>query len=110
MGVGVDGSPTTIVKTVLADAGFSCERNSWWLERARGRLAVSPWAGRARRRGGRRIRTRARGRMAAMLRTEEGRKRYKERKHLAEPPIGWLKEAMGFRQFSLRGLRKVTGG
>ncbi|MFO0874780.1 MAG: transposase [Phycisphaerales bacterium] len=51
----------------------------------------------------------ARGRMAAMLRTEEGRKRYKERKHLAEPPIGWLKEAMGFRQFSLRGLRKVTG-
>jgi hypothetical protein len=47
--------------------------------------------------------------MAARLKTDEGRARYKERKHLAEPPIGWLKEAMGFRQFSLRGLRKVRG-
>jgi transposase len=109
LGVGVDGSPTTIVKTVLADAGFSCERNLVALERREGTtgcLAVGR-EGKASRRPP--DPDSARGRMAAMLRTEEGRKRYKERKHLAEPPIGWLKEAMGFRQFSLRGLRKVTG-
>jgi transposase len=33
LGVGVDGSPTTIARTVLADAGFACERNLLALDR-----------------------------------------------------------------------------
>ena len=32
-----------------------------------------------------------------------------QRKHIAEPPFGWMKRGLGFRPFSLRGLRKVSG-
>ena len=28
---------------------------------------------------------------------------------MAEAPIGWIKEALGFRRFSVRGLNKVQG-
>jgi len=45
--------------------------------------------------------------MAAKLRTEAGRKAYARRKWLAEPPNGWIKHVLGFRQFSVRGLVKV---
>ena len=30
-------------------------------------------------------------------------------KHPAKAPIGWIKEALGFRRFSVRGLNKVQG-
>ena len=49
----------------------------------------------------------ARARMAGKLATGEGRRRYGRRKWQAEAPIGWIKEAMGFRRFSFRGLEKV---
>ena len=45
--------------------------------------------------------------MAAKLQTEEGRAAYRKRKWLAEPPNGWIKNVLGFRQFSLRGLHRV---
>ena len=45
--------------------------------------------------------------MAAKLQTDEGRKAYRKRKWIAEPPNGWIKSVLGFRQFSLRGLTKV---
>jgi transposase len=45
--------------------------------------------------------------MAAKLQTEAGRKAYARRKGLAEAPNGWIKHILGFRQFSLRGLKKV---
>jgi transposase len=48
-------------------------------------------------------------RMAKTLRSKRGRRKYERRKHLAEPPFGWIKQGLGFRQFSLRGLSKVTG-
>jgi len=47
--------------------------------------------------------------MAAKLTTPAGRAIYRLRKCTAEPAIGIIKEAMGFRQFSLRGLAKVSG-
>ena len=49
----------------------------------------------------------AKARMAAKLGTETGRRRYARRKWQAEAPIGWIKEALGFRRFSFRGLEKV---
>ena len=49
----------------------------------------------------------ARARMAARLATDEGRRQYARRKWQAEAPIGWIKEALGFRRFSFRGLEKV---
>jgi transposase len=51
-------------------------------------------------------------RLAAMrekLRTPEGRRMYAKRKETVEPVFGIIKQAMGFRQFLLRGLEKVTG-
>ena len=45
--------------------------------------------------------------MAAKLQTEEGKAAYRKRKWIAEPPNGWIKSVLGFRQFSLRGLHRV---
>jgi transposase len=45
--------------------------------------------------------------MATKLQTEEGRAAYRRRKWIAEPPNGWIKSVLGFRQFSLRGLHRV---
>ena len=47
--------------------------------------------------------------MAHRLKTPEGRKLYAQRKHIPEPVFGIVKSALGFRQFSLRGLNKVRG-
>ncbi|MCY3820941.1 MAG: transposase [Gammaproteobacteria bacterium] len=48
-------------------------------------------------------------RMAEKLATAAGRARYAQRKWLSEAPNGWIKEALGFRRFSLRGLDKARG-
>lgn len=32
---------------------------------------------------------------------------HRQRKAIVEPPNGWIKAALGFRHFSLRGLSKV---
>ena len=45
--------------------------------------------------------------MAAKLQTNEGKAHYRKRKWIAEPPNGWIKSVLGFRQFSLRGLHRV---
>ena len=47
--------------------------------------------------------------MAYKLKTEIGRAIYRLRKCTVEPVIGMIKEVLGFRQFSLRGLRAATG-
>ena len=46
-------------------------------------------------------------RMKKKLATEAGRARYARRKWLSEAPNGWIKEVLGFRRFSFRGLAKV---
>ena len=47
--------------------------------------------------------------MAYKLRTEIGKAIYGLRKCTVEPVIGIIKEIMGFRQFSLRGLAAAAG-
>ena len=46
-------------------------------------------------------------RMAHKLRTPAGRQCYAKRKQIVEPVFGQMKHARGFRQFLLRGLKKV---
>ena len=48
-------------------------------------------------------------RMAWRLKTQAGRALYATRKATVEPVFGIIKQAMGFRQFSLRGLAAATG-
>ena len=45
--------------------------------------------------------------MAAKLQSQAGRAAYRKRKWIAEPPNGWIKAVLGFRQFSLRGMHKA---
>jgi transposase len=45
--------------------------------------------------------------MAAKLQSDAGKAAYRRRKWIAEPPNGWIKNVLGFRQFSLRGLHRV---
>ena len=45
--------------------------------------------------------------MAAKFETAQGKKDYRKRKWIAEPPNGWIKSVLGFRQFSMRGLQKT---
>ena len=47
--------------------------------------------------------------MRAKLDEEENRRRCRVRKHTVEPVFGVVRQAMGFRQFLLRGLEKVEG-
>jgi len=47
--------------------------------------------------------------MAYKLQTEIGKAIYRLRKCTVEPVIGIIKEVLGFRQFSLRGLRAAAG-
>ena len=96
------------VKEVLADAGYASEANLRALERRRikGYIALG--------REGKTARTPKRKapatkRMLKTLRSKRGRAKYKRRKHTAEPPLGWMKRGLGFRQFSVRGLAKVSG-
>ena len=41
--------------------------------------------------------------MAAKMQTDEGQIAYRRRKWIAESPNGWIKNVLGFRQFSMRG-------
>ena len=48
-------------------------------------------------------------RMGEKLASETGRAQYAKRKWISEGPNGWIKEVLGFRRFSLRGVQKVRG-
>ena len=45
--------------------------------------------------------------MAAKFETAKSKLDYRKRKWIAEPPNGWIKNVLGFRQFSMRGLEKA---
>ena len=100
------GAPAAMM---LADAGYKSEANFAALE-ARGVDGyVSLGKGEIQR-----AETEAHGgpctqRMGAKLRTAEGRHRFKRRKAIVEPPLGWIKHVLGFRAFSMRGLQKTAG-
>lgn len=96
-----------VPRQVVADAGFRCEAVFEALKdqptelivalgrEGKKQMAIDPQ---------RRPRTAA---MAEKFRSEETQAAYRRRKWLSEPPNGWIKHVLGFRQFSLRGLAKV---
>jgi transposase len=51
----------------------------------------------------------AKERMAAKVRTPDGKAFYARRKVIVEPVFGQIKEVRGFRRFLLRGLAKIRG-
>ena len=106
---GVEAAFGTRPETVLADAGYCNEADLSALE-DRGVDAYVALGREGRRRVGvDPERHPAKARMAEKLSTKAGRALYAQRKWRAEAPIGWIKEALGFRRFSLRGLEKVRG-
>jgi transposase len=93
---------------VLGDAGYKSEANFEALERAGidsyislGREGKNPP-----RPPGSNLP--ASQRMEHKLNTPRGRALYRRRKGIAEPVVGWIKNVLGFREFSLRGLEKVS--
>lgn len=46
--------------------------------------------------------------MAKRLQSAQAKAAYRRRKAIVEPPNGWIKAVLGFRQFSVRGLKKVS--
>ena len=95
---------------VLADAGYRSEENFAGLEgrQIEGFVALGR-EGRARPSKPPKIAGVATARMRRRLAEPPGQQHYARRKGLVEPVFGWLKAGLGFRQFSLRGLRKVQG-
>lgn len=96
-------------RTVLADAGYCNEADLGKLEA----LGVDGYVALGRE-GRHEVAVDAekhpcKARMVEKLATEAGRAQYAERKWLSEAPLGWIKEALGFRRFSVRGLQKVRG-
>ena len=51
----------------------------------------------------------AKSRMGRKLASRAGRAEYARRKWISEAPHGWIKHGLGFRRFSLRGLKSVQG-
>ena len=111
------GAQLGAVQTLVADTGHCSEKNilacqqaniepliavarqdhhSHWRER---HTAPAPLA-----QGATPVQT-----MAHRLKTLVAAKTYALRKQTVEPVFGIIKSVMGFRQFSLRGLKKVTG-
>ena len=96
-------------EVVLADAGYCNEADLVALEQRGidGHVAVGR-EGKAQVAANPRTRP-ATHRMAVKLASDEGRARYAKRKWISEAPNGWVKEVLGFRRFSLRGVEKVRG-
>ena len=99
-----------------ADAGYCSERNLGILAGKQIDAYVATGRERHHQRHrqagvGQRVRTRTPllSAMRSKLRTPEGRAIYARRKAITEPAHGLIKQARGFRQFLLRGSRKVSG-
>jgi hypothetical protein len=99
-------------EAVLADAGYWSEDNVRMLEQAGIKAFIATnkqkHSDRTPAPRGRPPKSlTVRQRMARTLLTRRGRKIYAQRKVLAEPVIGQIKQARGFRQFLRRGTAKV---
>jgi transposase len=103
------------IKAALGDAGYYSEQNAKEL----GQRGIDPFLATERLKHHEKIAAAPRGRipadlsakqrMARKLRTKKGRAMYAKRKGMIEPIFGQLKQVLGFRQFSMRGLASMRG-
>jgi transposase len=90
-------------KEVSADSGYCSERNLKELKRRHIEGYVATDRQKKHRKVGRWV-----GQMRARIRRAGWRTRYRLRKQIVEPVFGQIKSARGFRQFLLRGQKKVA--
>jgi transposase len=103
------------IKAMLGDAGYYSEANATDLEQR----GIDPYLATERLKHHEKVASAPRGRipkglsakqrMARKLRTKKGREMYAKRKGMIEPIFGPLKQVLGFRQFSMRGLASMRG-
>ncbi len=93
---------------LLADAGYKSEANFEALEHAQidGYISLGREGKAPPHRPGRDLP--ATQRMEQKLNSASGRARYRRRKAGVEPVVGWIKHALGYRDFSMRGVEKVS--
>lgn len=97
-------------KQVLADAGYRSEEEMAKLAKQRPETELVIALGREGRQQAKPIdadRYPHTVAMQAKFQTDRGKADYRKRKWIAEPPNGWIKNVLGFRQFSMRGLEKA---
>lgn len=102
-------------KNVLMDSGYFSEENMGKLDKPGMKVFMPP----DRKEHGKKTPAAPRGRipgtlsvadrMRRKLQTKIGRAIYAKRKEIVEPVFGQIKQARGFRQFLLRGMKKVKG-
>ncbi len=90
---------------VLADAGYRSEATFLELEKRGIEAHISLGREGKKREVSKRLA--ASRRMQNKLASDAGKQRYRRRKAVVEPVIGWIKEVLGFRRFSLRGQDNV---
>jgi DDE family transposase/transposase-like protein DUF772 len=105
----------TAIDAALMDSGYYSEANTTESERR----GLDPYVATERLKHHEEVASAPRGRipgglsakqrMARKLRTKKGRELYAKRKGMIEPIFGQLKQVLGFRQFSLRGLAAMRG-
>jgi transposase len=103
------------IKAALGDAGYYSEANATDLKQR----GIEPYLATERLKHHEKVASAPRGRipggltakqrMARKLRAKVGREMYAKRKGMIEPIFGQLKQVLGFRQFSMRGLASMRG-
>src|SRR3954453_1118760 len=106
---------TEAIKAALGDAGYYSETNATDLKQR----GIDPYLATERLEHHEKVAAAPRGRIPADLsakqrrarkrRTKRGREMYARRKGMIEPIFGQLKQVLGFRQFSMRGLASMRG-
>lgn len=97
----------TSPEQIVADAGYKSEASFVELEKKKIDAYVS--LGREGKEATTETTLPATLRMKEKLASPSGKAAYRRRKAIVEPVFGWIKNVLGFRRFSLRGTRKVTG-
>lgn len=95
---------------LLADAGYRSEENFERLEKQNidAYISLAREGKKEKQKTSKTSSQPATERMRQKLATEQGKQRYARRKTIPEPVFGWIKNVLGFRQFSFRGQHKVA--